>query len=277
MVRTGHISVFSIFSLLTLASGLIVHNPTPLVAQEAPAASKPAKSEKATPKVRLPKGAKVLFDGKDLAAWGKRGTPDQTPVWPIADGEVTVQPGAGDMVTREKFGDYQLHVEFQIPYLPDKHSQERGNSGVYQQGQFEIQVLDAYKNDTYAKGGCAAIYGFKDPDQNVAKPPLEWQTYDITYRAPRFDTGMPAKMIEHPRLTLLWNGVKVHDNVEITCGPTASSLGGEITPNGPIMLQDHGCQVKYRNVWIKPLSQKEIDKALPTSTPASPDKKTDKK
>jgi len=235
----------------------------PLTAQEPPA---PAKADsKAAKTARPPRGAKILFGGKDLAEWARRNKADEAPGWIIAEGEVTVKPGTGDIVTKEKFSDYQLHVEFQIPYLPDKHSQERGNSGVYQQGQFEIQVLDAYQNETYGKGGCASIYGFKDPDKNVAKPPREWQTYDITYRAPRFDAA--GKMTEHPRITLLWNGVKVHDNVEITCGPTASSLGGEITPTGPIMLQDHGCEVKYRNIWIKPLSAKEVDKALPVTHP----------
>ncbi len=210
---------------------------------------------------RPPRGAKILFDGKDISAWGKRGAPDQPAAWTVADGELTVQPGAGDILTREKYGDYQLHVEFQIPLMPDKHSQERGNSGVYQQGLFEVQVLDAYQNDTYAKGGCAAIYEFKDPDKNVAKPPLEWQTYDITFRAARFDPA--GKMIQHPRISVVWNGVKVHDNVEITCGPTRSSLGGDVTPTGPIMLQDHGCRVKYRNIWIKPLTAKQVDRALP--------------
>jgi hypothetical protein len=241
--------------LFAAAFGFMIGGTMPLSAQETPAAAKPIRSQKP------PKGAILLFNGKDLSAWGKRSAPDQAAEWSIADGELTVQPGAGDILTREKYGDYQLHVEFQIPYLPDKHSQERGNSGVYQQGLFEVQVLDAYQNETYAKGGCAAIYGFKDPDKNVAKPPLEWQTYDITFRAARFDAA--GKMLQHPRITVVWNGVKVHDNVEITCGPTTSSLGGDITATGPIMLQDHGCRDKYRNIWIKPLTTKEVDRALP--------------
>ena len=231
-------------------------------AQEAPTEAKSSKPRKP------PKGSKILFDGKDLSAWAKRGALDQPALWPVADGEVTVQPGAGDILTKEKFGDYQLHVEFQIPLLPDKHSQERGNSGVYQQGVFEVQVLDGYQNETYAKGGCAAIYEFKDPDKNVAKPPMEWQSYDITFRAARFDGA--GTITERPRISVVWNDVKVHDNVEITCGPTRSSLGGEISPAGPIMLQDHGCKVKYRNIWIKPLSVKEINKALPVGTPKAP-------
>jgi hypothetical protein len=234
---------------------------THLSAQQAPSSARPYRPRKP------PRGAKILFDGKDLSPWGKRGAPDQPPAWGVADGELTVEPGTGDILTREKFGDYQLHVEFQIPLMPDKHSQERGNSGVYQQGLFEVQVLDAYHNETYAKGGCAAIYGFKDPDKNVAKPPLEWQTYDITFRAARFDAS--GTLIQHPRISVVWNGVKVHDNVEITCGPTTSSLGGDITPTGPIMLQDHGCRDKYRNLWIKPLTEREVNRALPLSAPGT--------
>src|SRR5689334_3971185 len=150
--------------LFAAVVGLAVGGVLPLPAQDTPSAAKPSKPQKP------PKGAKVLFDGKDLSAWVKRGTTDQPAEWNFANGEVTVEPGKGDILTKEKFGDYQLHVEFQIPLMPDKHSQERGNSGVYQQGLFEVQVLDAYQNETYAKGGCAAIYEFKDPDKNVAKP-----------------------------------------------------------------------------------------------------------
>lgn len=241
--------------LLCVSISLLICGMPRVSAQETHSKAKSLKPNKP------PRGAKILYDGKNLAAWGKRGAPDQPAAWPISDNELTVQTGGGDILTKEKFGDYQLHVEFQIPLMPDKHSQERGNSGVYQQGIFEIQVLDAYNNDTYAKGGCAAIYEFKDPDKNVAKPPLEWQTYDITFRAARFDSA--GKITQRPRISLLWNGVKVHDNVEITCGPTRSSLGGEIMPTGPIMLQDHGCPDKYRNIWIKPLSEKEINKLLP--------------
>lgn len=259
-------SPVSHFVALSLISGILLATIAHAPVRSAEMKAQPPATITETPPIKSPKpprGAKVLFGGKDLTEWSRRGKPDEVPGWVIADGEVTVKPGAGDIVTKEKFGDYQLHVEFQIPLLPDKHSQERGNSGVYQQGQFEIQVLDGYHNDTYAKGGCAAIYLFKDPDKNVAKPPKEWQSYDIFFKAARFDSA--GKLTERPRITLLWNTIKVHDNVEITCGPTTSSMGGEIMPTGPIMLQDHGCEVKYRNIWIKPLSQKEVDKVLPVS------------
>src|SRR5579871_4914443 len=216
--------------------------------------AKPAATQKEVSKPKKPpRGAIVLFNGKDAVAWLHL---DGRPVeWTIADDTLTVEPGKGNIVTKEKYGDYQLHVEFNIPYLPDKHGQERGNSGVYQHGLYEVQILDAVNNPTYAFGGCAAIYELKDPDKNVAKPPETWQTYDITFRAPRFDDS--GKVVANPRITVLWNGVKVHDNVEITHGPTRASLGGPMVKTGPMMLQDHGSRVKYRNIWIKPLSRKK--------------------
>jgi hypothetical protein len=197
-----------------------------------------------------PKGAIILFDGKDTSKWVHRGT-NEPFGWKLVDGAMEVGNGKPDLMTKEEFGDYQLHVEFMTPLMPDKKSQERGNSGVYNQGRYEIQVLDSYENETYAKGGCGAIYGVKDPDKNVCKPPLQWQTYDITFHAPRFDAD--GKVLERPRITLVWNGVKVHDNVEIPASNTTAGLGGPVTQKGPILLQNHGCAVRYRNIWIKPL------------------------
>jgi hypothetical protein len=202
------------------------------------------------PSAKAPKNAIRLFNGKDTAAWTMRkGGGDCR--WIMDGSELEVLPGTGDILTKQKFKDYQLHVEFKIPYMPEAHSQSRGNSGVYNHGLYEIQVLDSYNNDTYAKGGCGAIYGQKDPDKNMAKPPLQWQTYDITFHAPRFDAE--GKVTANPRITVYWNGTLVHNNVEIT-GPTTASLGGPMTPEGPIMLQDHGSKVRFRNVWIVPLT-----------------------
>jgi hypothetical protein len=197
-----------------------------------------------------PKGAIVLFDGKSLAAWKHR-KDGQDAQWTVTDGYCEVKPGAGDILTRQEFRDYQLHVEFATPLLPDKKSQERGNSGCYQHGRYEIQILDSYNNETYKAGGCGSIYGQKDPDQNVCKPPLEWQSYDITFRAPRLDDA--GKVVERPRITVVWNGVKVHDNVEITLDNTTSGLGGVVPKAGPILLQDHGNRIRFRNIWIKPI------------------------
>lgn len=195
-----------------------------------------------------PRNAIVLFNGTNTDEWTQL---DGSPVqWEVKDNVLTVKPGTGNIITKRKFGDYRLHVEFRIPYMPDAHGQARGNSGVYNQGLYEVQILDSVNNPTYFAGGCGAIYGQKDPDENAALPPGQWQSYDIIYRAPRFDAN--GNLIEKPRITVIWNGVKVHDNVEIQ-GPTTASLHGPMVLNGPIMLQDHGCPVSFRDIWIVPL------------------------
>jgi hypothetical protein len=197
-----------------------------------------------------PRGAIVLFDGKELSKWVSRD--GKSPArWEITpDGAMQVKPGTGDIMTRDEFGSFQLHIEFNIPPMPQASGQGRGNSGVYLHGLYEIQVLDSYQNETYAKGGCAAIYGIKDPDKNMAKPPGQWQTYDITFIAPKFDDA--GNVIANPRVTVRWNGVLVHDNVEIP-HITAGGIGDRMRKTGPILLQDHGNPVKYRNIWIRPL------------------------
>ncbi|GIV18431.1 MAG: endo-1,3-1,4-beta glucanase-related protein [Armatimonadota bacterium] len=197
-----------------------------------------------------PRGAIVLFDGKDLSQWVSRD--GKSPArWEITpDGAMQVKAGTGDIMTRDEFGSFQLHIEFNIPPMPQASGQGRGNSGVYLHGLYELQVLDSYQNETYAKGGCAAIYGIKDPDKNAAKPPGQWQTYDITFIAPRFDSE--GKVIAKPRVTVRWNGVLVHDNVEIP-HITAGGIDNKMRQKGPILLQDHGNPVQYRNIWIRPL------------------------
>lgn len=201
---------------------------------------------------RPPRGAMVLFDGTSSSLLRNWTHLDGRPVeWTVADGAMEVNPGKGNIITKDKFGSYQLHVEFMTPLMPDKKSQERGNSGVYQHGRYEVQVLDSYNNDTYKYGGCGAIYEQKDPDKKVCKPPLTWQTYDITFTAPKVDSD--GKVAERPRITVVWNGVKVHDNVEILADNTRAGMTGPVPATGPIMLQDHGCRVKFRNIWIKPM------------------------
>lgn len=206
---------------------------------------------------RPPKGAVVLFDGMDgkkdsksVSHWVHRGSGAPCK-WTVTDaGELEVAPETNDILTREKFGDYQLHLEFNVPDLPNQKSQGKGNSGVYNLGLFEIQVLDSFNNETYAHGMCGAIYEFKDPDINACRHAGEWQTYDITFRAPRVDAS--GRVTAHPRITVYLNGIRIHDDVEITCGPTRASLGGPVTSTGPLMLQAHGSRVRYRNIWIRP-------------------------
>lgn len=195
------------------------------------------------PGAERPADAVVLFDGKDTAQW----EPVGKTMWEVEDGAMV--DNANDIQTKQKFKDYQLHLEFNEPQLPEKFkSQDRGNSGVYQQGRYEIQVLDSYNNPTYAKGGCAAVYGVADPLKNVAKPPGEWQTYDITFHAARFEGD---KKVKDAHVTLYWNGELVQDNTDIP-GPTGGGAKEEDTP-GPIRLQWHSHHVKFRNIWIVPV------------------------
>jgi hypothetical protein len=188
-----------------------------------------------------PAEAIVLFDGKDTSHW--------QPQWPVVDGAMVAEKQ--DISTRDAFTDYKLHIEFNEPTLgPEFKSQDRGNSGVYQQGRYEIQVLDSYHNDTYAKGGCASVYGVADPLKNMAKPPGEWQTYDITFHAAKYKDG---KKVENAHVTIYWNGELVQDNTEIP-GPTGGGHPESDTP-GPIRLQFHNHAVKFQNIWIVPIDQ----------------------
>src|SRR5262249_34583654 len=136
---------------------------------------------------RPPKDAVVLFDGSDLHEWM---APDGGPArWKVVDNSMVTVPGAGPIETRRKFGDIQLHLEWATPSPPTGAGQHRGNSGIFLMGQFEIQVLDSYKAETYADGQAGAIYGQFPPLSNPSRPPGEWQTYDIAFRRPRFEAG----------------------------------------------------------------------------------------
>ena len=206
--------------------------------------------QRSTLLAKPPKGAIVLFDGKDTSLWKQAGSTDAAK-WDIVDGNLVVKPGVGDIATKQEFGDYKLHIEFWLPLLADKEGQERANSGVYNQGRYEIQVLDSYKNPTYKAGGCGSLYSQKDPDADAIKPPEQWNTYDITFRAPRFDAA--GKEVAYPQITVYHNGIKIHDKVEIKVQSTATGTVGIQPATGPIELQDHGTAIKYRNIWIVPI------------------------
>jgi hypothetical protein len=202
---------------------------------------------------RAPSDAVVLFDGKDLSHWvGKDGKAAQ---WKVENGYMEVAPKTGNIATRDSFGDCQLHVEFAEPSPPHGESQERGNSGVFPMGLYEIQVLDSYENKTYADGQASAVYGQYPPLANASRPPAQWQSYDIIFHRPRF--GKDGKVLHPARVTILHNGVLVQDNVELT-GPTAH---GERPPYKahadklPLQLQDHENPVRYRNIWIRELHE----------------------
>lgn len=200
-----------------------------------------------------PSDAIVLFDGKDLSAWaGLKGGPAQ---WALKEGHMETGQNAGDIVTKQAFGDCQLHVEWATPNPPESEDQARGNSGVYLMSLYEIQVLDSYQNRTYADGSAAAVYAQYPPLANASRPPGQWQSYDIVFHGPRFDKE--GKLIRTARVTLLHNGVLVQDHVELT-GPTDYMKRPPYRPHPekmPILLQDHGAPVSFRNIWIREIPE----------------------
>jgi hypothetical protein len=203
---------------------------------------------------QAPPGAVVLFDGEDLGKWHARnGGPAG---WDVSDGVATVVAGTGDIVSNEKFTDFGLHVEFMEPDMPEATGQGKGNSGVYLQGRYEIQVLDSYGIEVPGRGDCGGIYDQFATLVNACKPPLEWQTYDICFRAARLDDS--GNVVDQARITALQNGKIIHNNVEVL-GPTGGAMDDQVGEPGPILLQDHGNPLKYRNIWVQPLSLKGSD------------------
>jgi hypothetical protein len=198
-----------------------------------------------------PSDAIVLFNGQNLSRWQSGdGTAAK---WRVINGYAEVAPGAGDIVTREKFGDSQLHIEWATPAVPKGEGQDRGNSGVFLMERYEIQVLDSYANKTYYHGQAGAVYKQHAPLVNASRKPGEWQAYDIVFRAPRFDEQ--GKVIERARITVFHNGVLIQNNVEIY-GITYNdrpALYMAHSPQEPIRLQDHGNPTRYRNIWIRRL------------------------
>jgi hypothetical protein len=201
-----------------------------------------------TPEGKAPSDAIVLFGGKDLSEWVQ---PDGKPAaWQVnKDGSMTITKGG--IMTRREFGSMQLHVEFQAPSPPKGKGQDRGNSGIYLQGRYEFQVLDSYQNETYTNGMAAAIYLQYPPLVNAARKPGVWQTYDLIFHAPVFDSN--NTVLRPARLTALWNGVLVQDNVEIKLTPGGVRPGE--APKGPIFIQDHNHPVKFRNIWVRELEE----------------------
>ncbi len=200
-----------------------------------------------------PKDALVLFDGKGFDNWTH--TNGKAVEWKLLDGGVMqVQPGKGNLITKQKFdGSFQLHVEFRVPYMPKSGGQGRGNSGVYLQGRYEVQILDSYGLKS-KDNDCGGIYTVAAPATNACKAPTVWQSYDIEFTAPKCSDG---KVTEPGRMTAYHNGVKIHDNVKLVKDGkpvmnTTAGLGGDVCKPGPIMLQDHGNPVQFRNVWLVP-------------------------
>jgi hypothetical protein len=202
----------------------------------------------------VPADAVVLFGGSDLLAWQK---PDGSAApWQVGEGYFEVTPGTGTIQTKQGFGDVQLHLEWASPSPARGTNQDRGNSGVFLMGRYEIQVLDSYQADSYADGQAGAIYGQYPPLANATRAPGEWQAYDIYFRRPRFSSD--GSLLEPGRVTVVHNGILVQNNEEIL-GPTSYmqfSPYSAHAPEGPIQLQDHGHPVRYRNIWIRPLPER---------------------
>lgn len=196
-----------------------------------------------------PSDAIVLFDGKNLSAWkAKDGSGEAQ--WKVKDNAFTV--GKGDISTKKEFGDFQLHLEWSAPDEVKGTSQGRGNSGIFLQDRYEVQILDNYNNRTYANGQAGSVYKQHRPLVNAMRKPTEWNVYDIIYTAPRFKED--GSLFTPARVTLLHNGVLVQNNVDLK-GPTEYIGLPEYKAHGkaPISLQDHGNPVQYRNIWIREL------------------------
>jgi hypothetical protein len=195
-----------------------------------------------------PAGVEVLFDGKSLDGWVGRN--DGKPArWKLVEGgAMQVEKGTGDIMTARKFdGRFRLHVEFRVPYEPGHTGQDAGNSGVYVQGRYEVQVLNSYSLES-GKGDCGAIYGVSAPRVNACKAPTVWQKYTIDFTAPRCEDG---KKVAPARMTVWHNDVQIQDDVAIPVNFTTAGMDTDPCTPGPILLQDHGHPVQYRNIWIE--------------------------
>jgi len=246
-----------LFCVLTLTTfGLMAQT-------EGPMPMKPEMTEIWDPEVRVvtpgtapmdaPSDAIVLFNGTDIESEWTSGD-GNLPKWKVENGAVTVQRGGGIIKTKRVFEDFQLHIEWRSPSEVVGTSQGRGNSGVFLQERYEIQILDNYNNRTYRNGQAGSIYKQNAPLVNACKAPGEWQTYDIIYTAPRFKDD--NTYFTPPVVTVLHNGVLVQNNVQLR-GPTEYIGIPEynIKKHGPgsITLQDHGNPVSFRNIWIREL------------------------
>jgi hypothetical protein len=192
-----------------------------------------------------PPGAVVLFDGTNFDKWKRAGKEGEVQ-WKLIDNAMEVKPGSGSIISIKEFADVELHLEFRTPFMPKARGQGRGNSGVYLQGRYEVQVLDSYGLEGKSNE-CGGIYGAAPPLVNMCAPPMQWQTYDITYRAARFDSS--GKVKQKATMTVVHNNVEIHRNVPVSKATTAAPARGE-THRGGVYLQDHGNPVRYRNIWL---------------------------
>ena len=199
---------------------------------------------------RPPSDAIVLFNGSNFSEWISDKDSSAVKWYMNGDSSMTVQPQAGGIRTKRSFGDFQLHIEFRSPVAVKGEGQGRGNSGIFLQNRYEIQVLDSYQNRTYSNGQCGSVYKQTMPLVNACRKPGEWQAYDILYTAPRFNTDGQLLLPGH--VTVLQNGVVVQLNTEIRGTTEYRGLPKNAAHGkGSISLQDHGDLVSYRNIWIR--------------------------
>ncbi len=254
----------TVFSALLLGGSAVQAQYSDIPPKESPMKMKPEMTEIWEPEVKVitpgknpgdaPSDAIVLFNGKDLNQWVSTRDPKKPAPWKIVDNDYfEIVPGTGGIQTKMKFGDCQLHVEWSAPDVVEGVSQGRGNSGVFLQNRYEIQVLDSYNNRTYANGQAGSIYKDHPPLVNAMKSPLEWNTYDIIYRAPRFK---PDGRLDAPAtVTVIHNGVVVQNNATINGLTLYIGLHNYPEAHGEdvISLQDHGNKNQFRNIWIRKL------------------------
>lgn len=198
-----------------------------------------------------PSDAVVLFDGSDLSAWQLPN--GQEAPWVVEDGSMVIAPRTGSIQTKQEFGDCQLHLEFASPEPATGDGQGRGNSGIMFFGRYEIQVLDCFENQTYPDGQTGAIYGQYPPLVNASRPPGQWQSFDIIFKAPKFNED--GSVAEPAYATVFHNGVLLHHHTPLI-GAVAFRAVAQYQPHGPkgpLMLQDHGNPVQFRNIWIREL------------------------
>lgn len=259
--RIGILSMLLSASLFTEAQQK--PSPTPVPATS-PMPMRPEMTEIWNPEVKVvtpgkkdseaPSDAIVLFDGKNFDQWVSQRDKTKAPSWKIVNNEYfEVVPGTGGIETKLSFGDCQLHIEWSAPDEVLANGQNRGNSGVFFQNRYELQVLDSYDNRTYRNGQAGSIYKDHAPLVNAMRAPLEWNTYDIVYTAPRFKAS--GELDAPARITVLHNGVVVQNNATINGLTNYIGLHTYTTAHGEdvISLQDHSCKTQFRNIWIRRL------------------------
>lgn len=213
-----------------------------------------------------PSDADVLFDGTNIDLWqNSQGGPSK---WKVTDGALIATPKSGNIYTKKKYGDCQLHLQWLIPTGIKRSGQAKGNSGVFLMDSFEVQILSTFKNKTYADGMAGAIYGQYPPLVNAAQPAGQWQTYDIVFHRPRFNAD--NTLSSPARMTVLHNGILVQDNSQLL-GPTTWIKPRPYTAGpdrGRLSLQDHGSPIQFRNIWIREISSHRPppQRPYPTST-----------